>query len=194
MHPPAGRGVGRYCTIFQYWFQIHLLDFRNNVFAQVKSKIISINILELAVIIINYIAACNAFGHHIRLFQPRIHIDSDNSSADGWCYKVLHWNMSIQCLTKILGTLSKSFDVGLDVIWLEVKSNFFTNALSRGPIAKTIKPKFKYLCPTNDGTCSCLQIPSLKKDNNQTLYPIFKSYFDDILSTIGDKYICGIDS
>ena len=56
-------------------------------------------------------AACD----RTRPFQPCIHTDDDNSSTDGWCYNVSHPNMSVRCLTKIVGILPKSFNVCLNV-------------------------------------------------------------------------------
>ena len=156
-------GVGSYCAKLQYWFQIPLSDFGDEVVELVKSKAISINVLELVAIIVNYIAACLEFGRRKLKVQPRIHIDGDNSSANSWCYKVSNPNVRVHALKTILGLLSKSFGVGVDVEWLQGEINYFADALSRGLIADTMKTKFKDKCPSNIGALSCLQVPSSVK-------------------------------
>ena len=124
--------------------------------------------LELTAIIVNYIAAAVGFSERHYTFQPRVHMDGDNSSANRWYYKFSNPNPVARRLTKILSHTMKHGNahhdlngrVGLDVDHLSGTINYFADALSRGDPHITLQTLFKAKCPSNTDALSCLQVPT----------------------------------
>ena len=154
-------GMGGYCSQLKIWWQLQWSDLGEEFATKVREKKISINVLELAAIVVNYLAVVFGFAtqdHGLR-HQPRVHVGGDNTTADAWYKKFSNTNDSARGLTKILAFLMKNCNVGMDVEHVAGILNFFADAISRGLLAETLNPLFKCKCPSNTGALSCLQVP-----------------------------------
>ena len=153
-------GMGGYCASLRCWWQIKWTDLDPRVHQQIQQKRISINVLELTAIIVNYVAIAYGYTFVTTQYQPRALFGGDNTTADAWYYKFANPNVSARTLTKLLAFFMKYSRVGLDVEHLAGILNFFADAISRGTPIETLHSHFKSKCPTNTLAKQCLQVPS----------------------------------
>ena len=151
-----------YCAKLNIWWKFRWSDLGEDVTRSVREKKISINVLELAAIVVNYLAA--VFGgflthDHSLQHKPRVHFGGNNTTSDAWYKKKFNNNGSGHRITKILAFMMKNCDVGMDVEHVAGILNFFADVISRGKPAETLDPLFKNKNPSNTGALCCLQIP-----------------------------------
>ena len=78
--------MGGYCAILGIWWQIPWSDLGVDVVRRIHTKIIGINVLELAAIIMNYLAVAFAFYTQVIGLNHnyRFHVGCNNTIADAW--------------------------------------------------------------------------------------------------------------
>ena len=156
-------GMGGYSAQLDYWWQLNWAELNKALRTLFKNRKISINVGELAAIIINYAAAVVAINQKQIMpeHQPRVLCGGDNTTSGQWYYKFSNPNPSAQRLTKIIAHIMKNCKVGLDIEYVKGLLNYFADALSRGEPTRTIHTKFKSKYPHNNAACSCLQVTQL---------------------------------
>ena len=158
-------GMGGFSTLGFYW-QYSWEELIPDKIADIRSKQLSINVLELVAIVVNFFATATYFNIHPTSggWAPKVHCGGDNSSADSWYKRFTNANMIARTLTQLLARGQMETNLDMDVTWLAGEGNFFPDALSRGNIKDTIKSKFKDLCKTNEQLISYLQVhPETKR-------------------------------
>ena len=109
--------MGGSCAKLNIWWQISWSDLGEDVARSVRETKISINVLELAAIVVNYLAVMFRFAmqKHGLKHQPRVHVGGDNTTADAWYKNFSTTNDSARQLTKMLAFMMTNCNVETDV-------------------------------------------------------------------------------
>jgi hypothetical protein len=158
-------GAGGFSSALSFWWQTAWEVFspevrrRIMILSRGDPDKISINVLELVAVVINFFGACVAYAMTDNKldWQPKILLEGDNTSANSWFKKFTNLNPGARALTKLLSFAMKHTDVGPEVGHVPGIDNHLADAVSRGDPAITIPEKMGFL--TVAGCRSSLQVP-----------------------------------
>ena len=127
----------------------------------IKARKISINVLELAAIVIIFFTTALHFKLNLTKggCHPKVYCQGDNSASVSWYNKFSNPEPHARRLTKILAMGQKYTDLDMDMTWLAGSENHFADAISRGPPETTLNPLFKQKVSSNTAALSSLQVP-----------------------------------
>ena len=96
-------GMDGFSTLGFYW-QYSWKDFIPDRIEEIKSKQLSINVLELVAIVVNFFATATYFNLHPTSggWAPKVHCRGDNSLADSWYKQFTNANMIARTLAQLL--------------------------------------------------------------------------------------------
>jgi hypothetical protein len=157
-------GAGGFSSALGFWWQTKWEVFSPEVRQRImilshgNPDKISINVLELVAVVINFFGACVAYAMPKNQldWQPKILLEGDNTSANSWFKKFTNLNPAARALTKLLRFAIKHTDVGPEVGHIPGILNYLADAVSRGDPAVTIPEKMGDL--TIADCRACLQV------------------------------------
>ena len=154
-------GAGGYSADLGFWWQIKWSDLSELIQQLIEEEKLSINVLELAAIVVNFFATALHFKENPTKggWHPKVYCQGDNVPAVSWYNRFSNPEPRARRLTKILAMGQKYTDLDLDVTWMAGKQNHLADAVSRGSPADTLDPLFKQKVPTNTAALSSLQVP-----------------------------------
>ena len=131
-----------------------------------SGELVSINLLEFAVVIINYAAATHALSLSPPSGDnpyPTLLNWSDNMSANSWCNKAASSNLASRSLSRLLCSLRINNSLGLNTDFIPGIENIVADTISRlHPIAGSA-PDFSILFQEFPGLRTCRRFqPSAK--------------------------------
>jgi hypothetical protein len=111
-----------------------------------SNKLISINLLEFAVEIINYAAATYLFNNETNVFEYVTLLNwTDNKSAESWVRKAATRTNKGKALQRILCNLMINNPVSIKCEYIKGEKNILADAISRTFSSQSSQPNFRKL-------------------------------------------------
>ena len=133
------RAAGGFSKDMMFWWYLEwpeeirrrtLLHIKNND----DGKLISINVLEYAALIINYVASCYYFIHHSPSTAdpyPVVLLYADNTTAESWMQKACTKSFLGRALGRLQCALLINNPVGINIDHVTTKDNEIADRISR---------------------------------------------------------------
>ena len=157
---PSGTGwsdscldaAGGFSTDLGFWWYIEWPEkVRKATLRFIKNNkngdLISINVLEYAALIINYVAATHSFQQKLDKsdLHPSVLLYADNTTAESWAIKACKHSLIGRALGRIQCALMINNPVGISVAHVTTKKNVIADRISRVKKETNVIPSFHTL-------------------------------------------------